>query len=109
VSINVIDEQIALIVIDLQAGTVANPTAHPTGQVVARAGELLSAFRQRELLVVLATVDGTPPAAPTTAKLRVTSHPSGTKSCPNSTGSPKTSPSSDGPGARSQVPISPRY
>lgn len=58
---NVLDEQIALIVIDLQAGTVANPTAHPIGQVVARVCELLSAFRQRELLVVLATVDGTPP------------------------------------------------
>lgn len=60
-STNVLDEQIALIVIDLQAGTVANPTAHPIAQVVARAGELLSAFRQRELLVVLVTVDGTLP------------------------------------------------
>jgi nicotinamidase-related amidase len=60
-SINVLDEQTALIVIDLQTGTVANPTAHPSGQVVARAGELLSAFRQRELLVVLSMVDGTPP------------------------------------------------
>lgn len=58
---NVIDEQTALIVIDLQAGTVAAPTAHPIGQVVSRAGDLLSAFRQRDLLVVLAAVDGTPP------------------------------------------------
>jgi nicotinamidase-related amidase len=60
VPISALDQQIALIVIDLQAGTVASPTAHPANDVVARAGELLSAFRRRELPVVLATVDGTP-------------------------------------------------
>jgi nicotinamidase-related amidase len=60
VPITALDEKTALIVIDLQAGTVASPTAHPAGDVVARAGELLSAFRKRELLVVLANVDGTP-------------------------------------------------
>ncbi len=59
-SISALDEQAALIVIDLQAGTVANPTAHPAGEVVARACELLAAFRRRELLVVLVNVDGTP-------------------------------------------------
>ncbi|QCO96746.1 cysteine hydrolase [Arthrobacter sp. 24S4-2] len=59
-SISALDEQAALIVIDLQVGTVANPTAHPAGEVVARARELLAAFRRRRLLVVLANVDGTP-------------------------------------------------
>lgn len=59
-SISALDEQTALIVIDLQAGTVANATAHPAGEVVARVCELLAAFRHRELLVVLANVDGTP-------------------------------------------------
>lgn len=59
-SISVLDEQTALIVIDLQAGTVASPTAHPAEEVVARAGELLSAFRRQKLVVVLANVDGTP-------------------------------------------------
>jgi nicotinamidase-related amidase len=59
-SISALDQQIALIVIDLQAGTAANPTAHPIAEVVARAAELLSAFRRQELPVVLATVGGTP-------------------------------------------------
>lgn len=59
-SIGALDEQTALIVIDLQAGTVANPAAQPAGEVVARACELLTAFRGRELLVVLANVEGTP-------------------------------------------------
>lgn len=59
-SISALDEQTALIVVDLQAGTVANPTAHPAREVVARACELLAAFRRRELLVVLASVNGTP-------------------------------------------------
>jgi nicotinamidase-related amidase len=59
-SITALDDQTALIVIDLQAGTVANHTAHAAGEVVARACELLAAFRRRKLLVVLANVDGTP-------------------------------------------------
>lgn len=58
--IGALDQQTALIVLDLQAGTAANPTAHPAGQVIARAADLLSAFRLRELPVVLATVGGTP-------------------------------------------------
>ncbi len=59
-SISALDQQIALIVIDLQAGTIANPTAHPIDKVIAQAVELLSAFRRRELPVVLASVSGTP-------------------------------------------------
>lgn len=55
-----LDQHTALIVIDLQAGTVANPTAHPTEEVVARSAELLSAFRRQALPVVLATMSGTP-------------------------------------------------
>ena len=59
-TITVLDAQSALIVIDLQAGTLGGPTAHSADEIVARAAELLAAFRQRERLVVLATVTGTP-------------------------------------------------
>jgi nicotinamidase-related amidase len=60
VPITELDPSVALIVVDLQAGTSANPTAHPIENVVARSLELLAAFRLRNLPVVLANVTGTP-------------------------------------------------
>jgi nicotinamidase-related amidase len=60
VPVTELDPTIALIVVDLQAGTAANPTAHPIEDVVARNLELLAAFRLRSLPVVLANVTGTP-------------------------------------------------
>jgi len=60
VTITALDPATALIVIDLQAGTLGGPTAHPAEEIVGRAAALLAAFRQRGLLVVLATVTGTP-------------------------------------------------
>ena len=59
-TITALDPTTALIVIDLQAGTLGGPTAHPAEEITARAAELLTAFRSRGLLVVLANVDGTP-------------------------------------------------
>ncbi|WEO77156.1 cysteine hydrolase [Cryobacterium sp. SO2] len=59
-TITTLDSTTALIVIDLQAGTLGGPTAHPAGEIVARAAELLAAFRAQGRLVVLANVDGTP-------------------------------------------------
>ena len=59
-TITALDSTTALIVIDLQAGTLGGPTAHPADEIVARAADLLAAFRQRDLLVVLANVTGTP-------------------------------------------------
>ena len=59
-TLTTLDSRTALIVIDLQAGTLGGPTAHPADQIVARAADLLAAFRQRGLLVVLANVTGTP-------------------------------------------------
>ena len=54
-----VDSRTALIVVDLQVGTVRNPTVHPVGEVVANAGALVTAFRRHGLPVVIATVDGT--------------------------------------------------
>ena len=56
-----IDPIAALIVIDLQKGLVAIPTAHPTSKIVARSAQLASAFRQRGLTVVLVNVTGAAP------------------------------------------------
>ncbi|KQW52547.1 hydrolase [Nocardioides sp. Root1257] len=51
----------ALVVIDLQQGIVALPTAHPTGPVVERSAALARAFRARGLPVVLVNVTGRAP------------------------------------------------
>ncbi|ANB10067.1 hydrolase [Streptomyces ambofaciens] len=52
-----LDLRTALVVIDLQAGIVAAPTApHGGAEVVARSAELAEAFRARELPVVLVRV-----------------------------------------------------
>ncbi|HEX4789219.1 MAG TPA: isochorismatase family cysteine hydrolase [Actinospica sp.] len=59
-SFSTVDEKTALIVIDLQAGIVPLPLAHPVDGVVARIVELLGAFRERGLPVVLVNVAGTP-------------------------------------------------
>lgn len=58
-AISTLDARTALLVIDLQAGTVRNPTVHPIEGIVANAASVLAAFRERGLPVVIATVDGT--------------------------------------------------
>jgi len=60
-TVTTLDPNTALIVIDLQKGIVALPTAHPIGEVVARARSLADAFRSRGLPVVLVNVDGGAP------------------------------------------------
>lgn len=55
-----LDTHPALLVIDLQRGTLSNPMVHPSGEIVAKVTELLTAFRARGLPVVLASVEGTP-------------------------------------------------
>ncbi|MET0879389.1 MAG: isochorismatase family protein [Tardiphaga sp.] len=60
-TLTAIDPNTALIVIDLQAGIVANPTVHPVGDVVIRARALLDAFRRHGLPVVLVNVAGGAP------------------------------------------------
>lgn len=60
-SVTTLDPHTALIVIDLQNGIVAYPTAHPTTDVVARASALAGSFRQHQLPVVLVNVTGFAP------------------------------------------------
>ena len=56
-----LDENPALIVIDLQKGMVGLPTSHPADEIVARSAQLARAFRERGLPVVLVNVTGAAP------------------------------------------------
>ena len=61
-SLSQLDERIALIVIDLQKGTVASPAStHQVAEVVERAARLAVSFRERGLPVVLVNVTGGAP------------------------------------------------
>lgn len=60
-----IDTVAALVVIDLQKGIAGLPTAHPSGEIIGRAGRLARAFRARGLPVVLVTVTGGAPGRTT--------------------------------------------
>ena len=56
-----LDEQTALIVVDLQKGVVAMPTAESAADVARQAGRLAEAFRRHKLPVVLVRVEGLAP------------------------------------------------
>jgi nicotinamidase-related amidase len=56
-----LDPKTALLVIDLQKGLMSFPTAHPIGNVVKLARQLLDAFRSHHLPVVLVNVAGGAP------------------------------------------------
>ncbi|MDG3010392.1 isochorismatase family protein [Rhodococcus sp. D2-41] len=60
-TLTVMDERAALVVIDLQKATVARTTEPPTAEVVQRSAELAKAFRDRGLPVVLVNVTGGAP------------------------------------------------
>ena len=60
-SITKLDPKTALVVIDLQKGIVAMPTAHPADEIVKNARSLADAFRGRGLPVVLVSVAGGAP------------------------------------------------
>jgi nicotinamidase-related amidase len=55
-----LDAAAALVVIDLQKGIVAIPTAHPVAEIISRSAQLAREFRKRGLPVVLVNVDGRP-------------------------------------------------
>ncbi|MGA7810181.1 isochorismatase family protein [Bradyrhizobium sp.] len=75
-TITLIDQTPALIVIDLQKGIVSRPAAHPIGEVVKHASALADHFRQRDLPVVLVNVDAGAPGR-TEQPPRVAAFPSG--------------------------------
>jgi nicotinamidase-related amidase len=60
-ALTTLDPKTALVIIDLQKGIVALPTAQPTGPVIEKAVQLLDAFRSRKLPVVLVNVAGVAP------------------------------------------------
>lgn len=59
-ALTTLDQKTALVVIDLQAGVVSLPTAHPIDAVVQNSVELAEAFREHGLPVVLVNVTGAP-------------------------------------------------
>jgi nicotinamidase-related amidase len=60
-TISTLDPTTALVVVDLQKGIAALPTAHPMKDVVGNNIALLEAFRRRKLPVVLVNVDARAP------------------------------------------------
>jgi nicotinamidase-related amidase len=56
-----LDDNSALIVIDLQKGILGRTTAHPTKEILDRSAQLARAFRERDLPVVLVNVTGGAP------------------------------------------------
>jgi nicotinamidase-related amidase len=56
-----VDAIAALIVIDMQKGIVALPTAHPAAEITERVARLAGAFRKRNLPVILVNVAGGAP------------------------------------------------
>lgn len=60
-AVTTLDPKTALIVIDLQKGIVAYPTAHPMKDVVTHATALIDAFRRHQLPIVLVNVTGGAP------------------------------------------------
>ncbi|MFJ7942638.1 isochorismatase family protein [Streptomyces sp. NPDC096354] len=56
-----LDPKTALVVVDLQKGIVALPTAHPAADVIANSATLADAFRAKDLPVVLVRVTGGAP------------------------------------------------
>ncbi len=60
-ALTTLDATPALVVIDLQRGTVTIPAVHPVDQIVQRAAGLASAFRRHDLPVALVNVAGRAP------------------------------------------------
>ncbi len=56
-----LDDNSALIVIDLQKGIIGMPTVHPVQEIIGRSAQLARAFRERGLPVVLVYVTGAAP------------------------------------------------
>jgi len=68
--ITTLDAKSVLLVIDLQQGIAAYPTAHSIGDIVTRAGALADAFRSHGLPVVLVVAAGRAPGRTEQARSR---------------------------------------
>jgi nicotinamidase-related amidase len=75
-TIRMLDDKTALLVVDLQKGIVGLPTAHPIADVVSHATKLTDAFRRHDLPVVLINVDGGAPGRAEQSR-RVSEFPAG--------------------------------
>ena len=82
-ALTTLDAKTALVVIDLQQGIVALPTAHPTAEVVKRSVGLIDAFRRHGLPVCSSTWRVVRPAARNSRVLPATSPPALRTSVPN--------------------------
>ena len=60
-ALTMLDPVTALIIVDLQKGLAGAAFAHPIGDIVTRAQNLITAFRRHALPIVLVNVDGTAP------------------------------------------------
>ena len=60
-ALTTLDPITALIVVDLQRGLAGSTFIHPIGDIVTRACDLITAFRLRNLPIVLVNVDGVAP------------------------------------------------
>lgn len=69
--VTTLDPKTALVVIDLQKGVVAAPTAQPIDVVLSNAGALADAFRAKRLPVVLVNVGGAAPGRTETKRPRM--------------------------------------
>lgn len=63
--ITALDPKTALVLIDLQKGIVAMPTAHPIKDILEKSAELLAAFRAKGLPVVIVNVNPSKGKIPT--------------------------------------------
>lgn len=60
-TLTTLDQNIALLVVDLQKGIVGSPSLHPFGEVVERSRALIDAFRSRRQPIVFINVAGGAP------------------------------------------------
>jgi nicotinamidase-related amidase len=81
-TISMLDEKSALLVVDLQKGIAGLPTAHPMAGVLASAVTLVDAFRRRGLPVVLINVDAAAPGRTERARPNVPMPPGWTELLP---------------------------
>jgi nicotinamidase-related amidase len=72
-----LDPITALLVVDLQKGIVGIPAAHPVPEIIDRSRDLLAAFREHGLPVVLINVSGAPSGRTDQGAASVAGYPDG--------------------------------